>query len=320
MRKFLLGAISASLLTGMASGLPVAATEMNQVEVRQEVEGTVLVDALSFPDPVFRNKVVALLGVMPGQAVSADTLNAVKTLDVSNSGIQSLKGIELFAKLTTLNCDDNQLTALDISQNTQLKNLSCQSNQLSELNVNNNLELETLNCHNNQIRVLNLSNNMCLETVDFWGNYIVDPLYPNSWNRSDVTLMFRLYNPASGEHFYTANKEEKEFLEASGWTGEGVGWMAPQESKVPVYRLYNPNSGDHHYTMNPEEKDALVTIGWNDEGIGWYSDENEQIPLYRQFNPNAETGSHNYTTLHEEHLALIRMGWNDEGIAWYAKK
>lgn len=320
MKKLVMGIMSASLLTGMVSVLPVAAMETNMAEGRQEAEGTILVDAINFPDPVFRSKVAALLGAMPGQGVNADAFNAVKTMDVSKSGIQSLKGIELFAKLTTLNCDDNQLSALDVSQNTQLKTLSCQSNQLSELNVNNNLELEILNCHNNQIRILNLSNNMCLESVDFWGNYIVDPLYPNSWNRSDVALMFRLYNPGSGERFYTANKEEKEFLEASGWTGEGAGWMAPKESTVPVYRLYNPNSGDHHYTMSVEEKDALIGFGWNDEGIGWYSDENEQIPLYRQFNPNAATGSHNYTTLQEEHLSLIRMGWNDEGIAWYAKK
>lgn len=312
-------ALGAALFAGTVSPLVLQAAEAEPL-TQIEAEETITLDAASFPDPAFLNKVAAALGMQPGSIVAGADLSSIKTLDVSNSGIQSLKGVELLDRVESLNCSGNQLTTLDVSANTQLKNLNCRDNQISELNVNNNLELETLDCHNNQIHVLNLSNNMCLESVDFWGNYIVEPLYPNSWNRDDVTLMFRLYNPGTGEHFYTANKEEKVFLEASGWNGEGVGWMAPKESKIPVYRVYNPNSGDHHYTMNEEEKTVLVAAGWDDEGIGWYSDENEEIPLYRQFNPNALTGNHNYTTLHEEHLSLVRMGWNDEGIAWYGKK
>ncbi len=59
-------------------------------------------------------------------------------------------------------------------------------------------------------------------------------------------VMYRLYNPNSGEHFYTANQKEQKYLVSIGWKVEGKGWDAPDKSEKPVYRLYNPNAGDHH--------------------------------------------------------------------------
>lgn len=132
--------------------------------------------------------------------------------------------------------------------------------------------------------------------------------------------MHRLYNPNSGEHFYTAADNEKNHLVSVGWKYEGEGWKAPEKSDAPVYRLYNANAGDHHYTLNVKEKDALVNLGWNYEGIGWYSDENKAVPLYREYNPNAKAGSHNYTPNKNEHNFLTSNGWKDEGIAWYGLK
>ena len=81
-------------------------------------------------------------------------------------------------------------------------------------------------------------------------------------------VMHRLYNPNSGEHFYTAADNEKDFLVSAGWKYEGEGWKAPEQSDTPVYRLYNANAGDHHYTLNATEKDFLVSVGWTYEGIG----------------------------------------------------
>ena len=132
--------------------------------------------------------------------------------------------------------------------------------------------------------------------------------------------MYRLYNPNSGEHFYTAKAKERDVLASIGWQYEGIGWYAPAESSTPVYRLYNKNAGDHHYTMKAKERDALVKVGWDYEGIGWYSDDNEEVPLYRQYNPYAVSGSHNYTTNKKENDALVKIGWIAEGIGWYGVK
>ncbi len=101
---------------------------------------------------------------------------------------------------------------------------------------------------------------------------------PQSSVKLSVTLtaanpMNRLYNPNSGEHFYTADLKEKEALVKLGWNDEGYGWVAPKmtEGDKVVYRLYNPNAGDHHYTVSATEKKTLVSYGWKYEGEGWKS-------------------------------------------------
>lgn len=129
--------------------------------------------------------------------------------------------------------------------------------------------------------------------------------------------MHRVYNPNSGEHFYTANDTELLQLLRLGWHNEGIGWYAPTEG-TPVYRVYNPNNGDHHYTMNSAEKNMLVKLGWRDEGIGWKSDTAKQVPLYRVYNPNNKgAGSHHYTIRASERQQLVNLEWHNEGIGWY---
>ncbi len=129
--------------------------------------------------------------------------------------------------------------------------------------------------------------------------------------------MYRLYNPNSGEHFYTADENEKNNLVSVGWKYEGIGWTAPKTSDKPVYRLYNQNGGEHHYTLDASERDFLVSVGWKYEGIGWYSDEAEGVPIYRQYNPNAFANNHNYTANKSENDWLVSLGWKAEGIGWY---
>lgn len=129
---------------------------------------------------------------------------------------------------------------------------------------------------------------------------------------------YRLYNPNSGEHFYTLDSYERDYLVRAGWRYEGVGWTTVATSSTPVYRLYNPNAGDHHYTTSSFERDHLVSVGWRYEGIGWYSDDAEGTPLYREYNPNAISGAHHFTTDLYERLNIVSAGWRYEGVAWFA--
>ncbi len=133
--------------------------------------------------------------------------------------------------------------------------------------------------------------------------------------------MYRLYNPYSGEHFYTGSYDEFDHLWNLGWEDEGIGWVAPSYSEYPVYRLYNGNAGEHFFTLSESERDNLVKKGWNYEGVGWYSagsDWEGAAPLYREYNPNAFANNHNYTIGINEHNYLVSIGWKNEGIGWYA--
>lgn len=146
-----------------------------------------------------------------------------------------------------------------------------------------------------------------------------DPNNPSNGNNGGTTyghLMLRLYNPNSGEHFFTVSPVERDNLVWEGWRDEGIGWVAPTTGS-PVYRLYNPIAGEHHYTLASAERDMLVDAGWNYEGVGWYSDADQKIPLYRLYNPYEYANNHHYTTSEVERDHLISVGWRDEGVGWH---
>jgi Leucine-rich repeat (LRR) protein len=86
-------------------------------------------------------------------------------INVSNSNISDLTGIEAFTGITMLNCSVNQLTDLDLSTNTALTNLNCTGNNISNLNISNCLNLVELFCSVNQITSLDLSNHIYLEQI-----------------------------------------------------------------------------------------------------------------------------------------------------------
>ena len=135
--------------------------------------------------------------------------------------------------------------------------------------------------------------------------------------------LYRLYNPYTGEHFYTPDTNERDSLVKVGWKYEGVGWSAVTDEGDPVYRLYNPYApgGDHHYTIDKNEYDELQKLGWKGEGSSWESVTAHDMMgyrVYRLYNPNAATGAHHYTTDADEAKALAAAGWKDEGTGWFA--
>ena len=78
---------------------------------------------------------------------------------------RNMIGAASFAGLNSLEflwCTDNNLSELDVSNNSALERLECDSNTLSELDVSNNLTLETLYCDSNNLSELDISNNLTL--------------------------------------------------------------------------------------------------------------------------------------------------------------
>ncbi|MBQ9608246.1 MAG: hypothetical protein IJV15_02225 [Lachnospiraceae bacterium] len=105
-----------------------------------------------------------------------------------------------------------------------------------------------------------------------YGEYDDKPIVTEYEYYIATSPMYRLYNPNSGEHFYTANEDEKNNLVNVGWKYEGIGWYSDDAQSVPLYRQYNPNAkaGSHNYTTSKDENDWLESVGWKGEGIGWY--------------------------------------------------
>ena len=78
--------------------------------------------------------------------------------------------VTVYGKVTMLNCEKNQLTSLDVSNNTVLTFLECSSNQLTSLDVSNKTELTFLGCDRNQLSFLDVSNNTALKELYCFDN------------------------------------------------------------------------------------------------------------------------------------------------------
>ena len=133
-----------------------------------------------------------------------------------------------------------------------------------------------------------------------------------------VMHMFRMYDPNSGEHFYTGSEVERDNLVAAGWHYEGVGFTFSMTTGLPVYRLYDPLFGEHLYTMDEAEMAALMAAGWNLEGIAFNSANDTEVPQYRLHNPNTKRGAYHFTASEEERDYLISLGWEYQGIGFYS--
>jgi Leucine-rich repeat (LRR) protein len=87
-------------------------------------------------------------------------------ISVSFWSISDLTGIEAFTSLTSLFCNNNNLTSIDITQNTALIFLDCSDNPISTLDLTQNINLETLYCTTNSLSTLNVSQNTSLIFLD----------------------------------------------------------------------------------------------------------------------------------------------------------
>lgn len=143
---------------------------------------------VNIPDVNFKNALVSadttnyIATDINGNSITIDTngdgeiqfeevLN-IYSLSVINRNIFDLAGIEEFINLTNLRCENNQLSNLDISNNTNLSNLNCQNNQLNSLDVSNNTNLSRLLCYRNQLSSLDISNNIALTDLESSNNNI----------------------------------------------------------------------------------------------------------------------------------------------------
>lgn len=151
--------------------------------------GSVAIDGTNFPDSAFRECIKSEFDTDGNNVLSADEISRAEGIQVR--GAASLKGVEYFTnlitldangcqltdldvrsntKLQTLHCSNSQLTTLDLQSNTALEGLFCSSNRLTALDVRNNAELAYLECEGNALTSLDISNNKKLESLSCYGN------------------------------------------------------------------------------------------------------------------------------------------------------
>ena len=123
------------------------------------------IDETNFPDANFRSYVLASFDSNGDEKLDDEEIANVKYINAPSKTISSLKGIECFTELLELDCDNNQLTSLDVSKNAKLVKLICSKNGLTSLNTSHNPLLKKLDIYNNKITSIDVSQNTELETL-----------------------------------------------------------------------------------------------------------------------------------------------------------
>lgn len=127
-----------------------------------------------------------------------DTLRAlgkITSLYLNEKQCISLAGINNLVSLTSLSCDGNRLTSLDVSYLHNLSELRCIGNYLKSINVSGCEKLDVIYCRNNQLKKLdirrcsNLKHISCVSQTDDKNNVqiltlIMSPEMKQIWEES----------------------------------------------------------------------------------------------------------------------------------------
>lgn len=117
---------------------------------------------LSFDDVMFEAYCVKEFDENGDGKVSCAEAAKAEAIKCDSLGIVSLKGIEGFVNITSLNCRKNALLDLDLSKNGKLATLVCDGNALTELDLTGNSDLRRLVVSGNQLRHLYVFNSPLL--------------------------------------------------------------------------------------------------------------------------------------------------------------
>ena len=182
-----------------------------------------LINEETFPDPVFREYVLKIVG---SSVLTEEKARQIEVLDVSASNIKKVLGdrdpitsllgirylryvkdlncsgqelkktlnLEQNSRVEKLNCSGNQLTDLWFHKGSSLKYLTCSVNQFTALDLSKNPELTELSCGSNKLTSLDLSANTKLQKISAGSNKLTaldtrnlpELTYLNLWGNHDL--------------------------------------------------------------------------------------------------------------------------------------
>jgi len=189
-------------------------------------------------------------GIANDDYVTTSNINTINSLDISSTAISDLIGIEGFTSLSTLFCNDNQLTSLDVSQNTSLTNLRCQNNQLVNLDLSNNADLDALNCESNQLTNLIISSSSALTYLNCKSNQLTSLDLRNGNNQNLLN-----FNVTSNPNLTCINVDDVNYS-TNNWTN--IDAQHYFSTNCPV-----PSSVDeiiHTISLYPNPTNENITI------------------------------------------------------------
>ena len=182
-----------------------------------------LINEETFPDPVFREYVLKIVGssvLTEEKARQIEVLNVsasnikkvlgdrapitslmgirylryVKDLNCSGQELKKTLNLEQNSRVEKLNCSGNQLTGLWFHKGSSLKYLTCSVNEFTALDLSKCSELIELSCGSNKLTALDLSANTKLQKISAGSNKLTaldtrnlpELTYLNLWGNHDL--------------------------------------------------------------------------------------------------------------------------------------
>ena len=171
-RKRLTAVVTAVALICTGGVLP-----ENMAYAAEQTEEGVAIDKENFPDENLRNYLkVSGFDKNDDGYFSQSELDAVEEMEAIYNKLENLKGLEyfrnlksldirlnnisgeldlqLFPNLTSVYCDDNEITSIRFGEDCKLELIECNYNQIEVLDVSGLDHLDQLNCTGNPLKVL----------------------------------------------------------------------------------------------------------------------------------------------------------------------
>lgn len=152
---------------------------------------------VNIPDVYFKNK---LLNYTPridtnhdGEIQVSEAL-VVISLEVDDSQIINMTGINAFTNLIYLHCMKNDISELDIHLLSNLKILNCSENELSSIDLTGLLNLRVLNISSNNFTTLEINGLNSLEGLQCWSNNLTSITLANLINFSLLDCQYNNLN------------------------------------------------------------------------------------------------------------------------------
>lgn len=143
---------------------------------------TLTAQTITFSDAVFKSKLLQsdtsntiarnlsddyfAIDVNKNGEIEISEALQVGHLEIENSSISSLIGIENFKNLISLRCSNNKISDLNVNNLTVLKDLTCDNNTLTTLTVIGASNLQNLYCQSNKLAILNANDLANLLTIN----------------------------------------------------------------------------------------------------------------------------------------------------------
>ncbi len=188
-------------------------------------------------------------------SVPKATLQSIIYLEVSRLEIEDLTGIGECTALEYLYCYGNELTSLDLSNNTALIELNCEDNQLSSLDLANNTDLWYLHCGSNQLTSLDVSNNTGLEEL-YCGKNQLTSLDLRNGNNDNLYNIDATRNP----YLYCIEVDDAQAAaNYSNWEKDGIATYNEDCSN------FVPQKFEMTYVPDDNFEEAFIDLGYDTE-------------------------------------------------------